>query len=88
MIEGEDYYLEGDAVIFTIRFHLRRGYSCENGCRHCPYRESSCVLENSGYLKTIQVARLCGLMGASASLTTTCPCNLKLAGRFEARRNY
>jgi hypothetical protein len=31
----------------------------------------------------IQVARFGGLMGASASLTTTCPCNLKLAGRFQ-----
>jgi GTP cyclohydrolase FolE2 len=33
--------------------------------------------------KAIQVARFCGLMGASASLTTTCPCNLKLGGRFK-----
>jgi hypothetical protein len=35
--EGEDYYLEGEAIVFTARYHLRRGYCCESGCRHCPY---------------------------------------------------
>ncbi len=35
---GEDFYTEGAAVVFTARYHLRRGYCCENGCRHCPYR--------------------------------------------------
>ncbi len=38
LIAGEDFYMEGAAVVFTARFHLRRGYCCENGCRHCPYR--------------------------------------------------
>jgi uncharacterized protein DUF5522 len=37
LVEGEDYYLEGAAMVFTARFLLRRGYCCENGCRHCPY---------------------------------------------------
>ena len=37
LVEGEDYYLEGELFIFTERYHLRRGYCCENGCRHCPY---------------------------------------------------
>ena len=36
--EGEDYYREGAFVVFTARYHLRRGYCCESGCRHCPYR--------------------------------------------------
>ena len=35
--EGEDFYREGAAVVFTARYHLRRGYCCGNGCRHCPY---------------------------------------------------
>ena len=39
LVEGEDFYTEGAAVVFTARYHLRRGYCCENGCRHCPYRE-------------------------------------------------
>jgi hypothetical protein len=39
LVEGEDYYLEGSAVVFTAKYHLRRGYCCGNGCRHCPYKE-------------------------------------------------
>jgi hypothetical protein len=42
--EGEDYYREGAFVVFTARYHLRRGYCCESGCRHCPYREGRAVV--------------------------------------------
>ena len=35
-IEG-DFYLEGSAIVFTEQYHLRRGYCCSSGCRHCPY---------------------------------------------------
>jgi hypothetical protein len=24
-------------VVFTARYHLKRGTCCSNGCRHCPY---------------------------------------------------
>ncbi len=41
LVEGEDYYLEGKAMVFTARFHLRRGYCCESGCRHCPYKSGA-----------------------------------------------
>jgi iron complex transport system substrate-binding protein len=37
LIEGEDYYWEGPAMVFTAGFLLRRGYCCDSGCRHCPY---------------------------------------------------
>lgn len=37
LVEGEDFYWEGAVMVFTARFLLRRGYCCENGCRHCPY---------------------------------------------------
>ena len=37
LVEGEDYYLEGAAMVFTERFLRRRGYCCESGCRHCPF---------------------------------------------------
>jgi Family of unknown function (DUF5522) len=37
IVEGVDYYVEGTAVVFTARYHLRRGTCCGNGCRHCPY---------------------------------------------------
>ncbi|MGI9104918.1 MAG: DUF5522 domain-containing protein [Pyrinomonadaceae bacterium] len=38
LVEGEDYYWEGAAMVFTARFHLRRGSCCESNCRHCPYK--------------------------------------------------
>ncbi|MEK6302255.1 MAG: DUF5522 domain-containing protein [Acidobacteriota bacterium] len=41
LIEGEDYYYEGEMIVFTARYHLRRGYCCQSGCRHCPYDEAA-----------------------------------------------
>lgn len=38
LLEGEDYYHEGAAIVFTALYHKRRGYCCGNGCRHCPYK--------------------------------------------------
>jgi Family of unknown function (DUF5522) len=38
LLADEDYYLEGATLVFTATYHLRRGYCCGNGCRHCPYR--------------------------------------------------
>ncbi len=35
--EGVDYYFEDGLMVLTERFLLRRGYCCENSCRHCPY---------------------------------------------------
>jgi hypothetical protein len=33
-----DYYLdEYGNVVFTSRYHLKRGSCCDNDCRHCPY---------------------------------------------------
>ena len=37
-IEGEDFYLTPEGYkCFTEKHHLKRGYCCKNGCRHCPY---------------------------------------------------
>lgn len=33
----EDFYMEGDRFVFTAAYHLKRGYCCGSGCRHCPY---------------------------------------------------
>ena len=35
--EGGDFYIEDGFMVFTERYHARRGYCCESGCRHCPY---------------------------------------------------
>jgi hypothetical protein len=37
--EGEDYYLEDGYLVFTEAYHLKRGYCCGLGCRHCPWPE-------------------------------------------------
>jgi hypothetical protein len=34
----EDFYLnEQGFMVFTEAYHLKRGYCCKNGCKHCPY---------------------------------------------------
>jgi hypothetical protein len=37
LVEGEDYYLEGELYVFTGKYLLGRGYCCGSRCRHCPY---------------------------------------------------
>lgn len=41
LVEGEDYYLENGLLVFTAAYHLKRGYCCHSGCRHCPYGDSA-----------------------------------------------
>ena len=34
----EDFYKSTDGyIIFTEKYHLKRGYCCKSGCKHCPY---------------------------------------------------
>jgi len=40
-LELEDYYFEGPNLVFTEAYHLKRGFCCGSGCRHCPYRDAS-----------------------------------------------
>lgn len=37
--DGPDYYVEDGRVVFTEAYHLRRGYCCGSGCRHCPFAD-------------------------------------------------
>ena len=37
LVEGEDFYREGEFIVFTEKYLRDRGYCCESGCRHCPY---------------------------------------------------
>ncbi len=32
-----DFYFDGGLMVFTAEHHLRRGYCCGSGCRHCPF---------------------------------------------------
>ena len=35
----EDFYHDGPYIVFTAAYHLKRGYCCNSGCRHCPYAQ-------------------------------------------------
>ena len=37
-LESEDFYYENGLMVFTVAYHLKRGYCCNSGCRHCPFR--------------------------------------------------
>lgn len=39
MIEKKtpDFYYENGKKVMTEEYHLKRGYCCGSGCRHCPY---------------------------------------------------
>ncbi len=35
--EQPDWYFENGLLVYTAGYHLKRGYCCGSGCRHCPY---------------------------------------------------
>ena len=32
-----DAYVEDGLLVYTAAYHLKRGFCCGSGCRHCPY---------------------------------------------------
>ena len=37
-LDPEDYYhSEEGYIVFTEKYHLKRGYCCQSGCKHCPF---------------------------------------------------
>ena len=37
-LDPEDYYHSDDGyIVYTEKHHLKRGYCCQNSCKHCPY---------------------------------------------------
>ena len=37
-LEKDNFYYSKDGlIIFTEKYHLKRGYCCESKCKHCPY---------------------------------------------------
>ncbi len=37
LIDDQDYYWENGLMVFTEKYHLKRGSCCKSNCRHCPY---------------------------------------------------
>lgn len=36
--QEKDFYIDKQGnVVFTKSFLLKRGFCCNNGCKHCPY---------------------------------------------------
>lgn len=35
--DGDFYWNEQGFRVFTEQYHLRRGFCCNNNCKHCPY---------------------------------------------------
>ena len=34
----DDFYFSDKGFkVFTEKYHLKRGYCCNNSCKHCPY---------------------------------------------------
>jgi len=38
-LSPSDFYIEDGKYVFTKEFHLKRGFCCDSGCRHCPYKK-------------------------------------------------
>ena len=37
-LDPEDYYkTEEGYIVFTEKYHIKRGHCCKSGCKHCPY---------------------------------------------------
>ncbi len=37
-MNNEDYYFLPDGrLVFTEQYHIKRGYCCGSGCKHCPF---------------------------------------------------
>jgi hypothetical protein len=36
---GPDFYFnEQGLMVMTAQYLIKRGYCCNNGCKHCPYK--------------------------------------------------
>ena len=41
-LKKEDfYYSKQGYIIFTEKYHLKRGYCCDSNCKHCPYKKKN-----------------------------------------------
>ena len=37
-LDPEDFYKSKEGfIVFTEKYHLKRGYCCKSNCKHCPY---------------------------------------------------
>ena len=41
LLPTDFYYNDNGLMVMTESYHLRRGYCCGNGCKHCPYKNKN-----------------------------------------------
>ena len=41
-LDKDEYYHSSEGyVIFTEKYHLKKGYCFNNNCKHCPYKKET-----------------------------------------------
>ena len=41
-LNPEEYYISKKGhIVFTEKYHLKRGYCCNSNCTHCPYSKKT-----------------------------------------------
>tara|TARA_R110001592_G_scaffold96439_1_gene276952 strand:- start:24 stop:209 length:186 start_codon:yes stop_codon:yes gene_type:complete len=38
-LKADEFYWEDGKMVMTETYHKRRGYCCNNGCKHCAYKQ-------------------------------------------------
>jgi hypothetical protein len=71
LVLGTDYYLEDGKLVFTSAYHLKRGFCCNSGCRHCPYRDESTPEVVEVKLKAISIPGLARSLRSGVTGTST-----------------
>ena len=69
LAEGVDFYVEDGKVVFTFYYLLRRGYCCNKGCRHCPYKDEIAVAPGTIQIKGSDGVVIGSAGGGAASLS-------------------
>ena len=37
-LKDDEFYMSPDGfIVFTEKYHLKRGYCCKSACKHCPF---------------------------------------------------
>lgn len=47
-------YKEGKYTVKTELTHLKRGWCCDNRCRHCPYQDFEVLLVDGGIYRKLR----------------------------------
>lgn len=66
LAEGVDFYVEDGKVVFTSYYLLRRGYCCNKGCRHCPYKDEISVRPGTIQIKSSDGVVIGGAAGGGS----------------------